>query len=180
MELPYLSPHPHPSTEPAFLATSDGQRKRGHPPRSKNGGRYTVNRGPREASPRAREHSRTTGPRNTKKARAIRDPPREVPAGSTSAEMRKSTPRKANCCKTPCHQWFLAKALIARITPDSSAAGVCQNYCHAPGAWTRLRFPDTLGLLRPSNSSNLDGRVARVAHPRCSKKGTVLIPKHLS
>src|SRR5437016_2678720 len=28
------------------------------------------------------------------------------------------------------------------------AAGICQGSCHAPSAWTRLRFPDTLGLLR--------------------------------
>ena len=36
------------------------------------------------------------------------------------AEIRKSTPCKANCCKTPCDQRFLTKALIARINPDIS------------------------------------------------------------
>src|SRR5262245_46069407 len=38
----------------------------------------------------------------------------------TEPQIRKSTPCKVNCCKTSCDQWFLAKALIARITPDSS------------------------------------------------------------
>jgi hypothetical protein len=31
------------------------------------------------------------------------------------SQIRKPTPRKVNCCKTSCDQWFLAKALIARI-----------------------------------------------------------------
>src|SRR5438128_6879997 len=42
------------------------------------------------------------------------------------AEIRKSTPCKANCCKTPCDQRFLTKALIARINPDISRRRPCQ------------------------------------------------------
>src|SRR5207248_7574200 len=36
------------------------------------------------------------------------------------AEIRKSSPCKANCYKTPCDQRFLTKALIARINPASA------------------------------------------------------------
>src|SRR5438034_10697214 len=48
------------------------------------------------------------------------------------AEIRKSTPCKANCCKTPCDQRFLTKALIARINPDISRRRVIASPFHMP------------------------------------------------
>src|SRR5438094_6002676 len=48
------------------------------------------------------------------------------------AEIRKSTPCKANCCKTPCDQRFLTKALIARINPDISRRRVMASAVQRP------------------------------------------------
>jgi hypothetical protein len=116
---------------------------------------------------------RGRSPRRCARTTLGRHSRRDDSARQAMLKIRKSTPSKTpskvHCCKTPCDQWFLAKALIARINPDSSRRRAMASAVERPCLRAFLlpfRGSGRRSAVHPTSAVRHRRRAARAPAPR--------------